>query len=41
MAELLLAYGEHHAAHAYTAANMAVDGIGSLLGNHNVLLCRK
>src|SRR6516165_2724145 len=40
IAQLVLAHGEHLAAHAHTVADMAVGGIGSLRGSHNVLLCR-
>jgi len=40
--QFFLAHCEHHAAHAHPAANMLVDGVGSLFcGGHNDLLCSR
>ena len=38
VAKLLLAHAVHHAAHTDPAPHVLVDGIGSLLGDHNDLL---
>src|SRR5947209_6371798 len=36
--EFFLAHRQHHPTHAHPAADVPVDGIGSLFGGHNILL---